>query len=102
MAKQMECATTNSKNYSEPDDEDVVLQAGQMISGELKLENYRPIQELERIKLDRNQTLKTSQFSSPQEKAMAENHQRHTNGWIDTAKDALCLAIEFGGLGKTR
>jgi hypothetical protein len=40
MAKQMECVTTNSKNYNAPDDEDVVLHAGQMISGELKLENY--------------------------------------------------------------
>ncbi len=98
----MECATTNSKNYPEPADEDVVLHAGQMISGELKLENYRPIQELERIKLDTDQTLKTAHFSSPQEKAIAENRQRNTNCWIDTAKDALCLAINVGGLGKTQ
>jgi hypothetical protein len=52
--------------------------------------------------LDRDQTLKTAYFLSPQEKAMAENLQRHTNGWIDTAKDALCVAINVGGLGKTQ
>ncbi len=101
MAKQMECARANSKNYSEPDDEDVVSYAGQMISGELKIENYRPIQELERIKLDRDQTLKTVHFSSTQEKAMAENLQRHTNGWIDTAKDVLRVSINISGLGRT-
>ncbi len=50
----MECATTNSKNYHEPDDKDVVLHAEQMISGPLKLEDYRPIKELARIKLDRD------------------------------------------------
>ncbi len=50
----MEYATTNSKNYSEPDDEDVVLHADQKTSGALKLEDYRPIKELARIKLDRD------------------------------------------------
>jgi len=71
----MECATTNSKNYSKSDDEDAVLHPEQTISGELKLEYYRPIKELARIKLDRDQTLKAAHFSSAPEKETAENLQ---------------------------
>ncbi len=102
MAAQMEVSTTNSINYLEPDDEDESLHAQQLVSGALKLDNYRPIQELERIKFDSSQTLEMTHFSTPYERLMAESLHRNTNGWIDTAKDVLCVAIDVSGLGKVK
>jgi hypothetical protein len=102
MATRMEVPTTNSMNYLEPDGEDESLHAQQLVSGVLKLDNYRPVRELERIKFDSSQALEMTQFSTPYEKTMAERLHRNTNGWIDTAKDVLCVAIDVNGLGNIK
>ena len=69
--------------------------------GILTIEDYKPVQELERIKLAGDQALVSTHFSTPHEKMLAECVQRNTRGWIDTAKDTLNLAVNMYGLGKT-
>ncbi|CAF1149183.1 unnamed protein product [Rotaria sp. Silwood1] len=101
MAKQVKFATTDSVKYSEADDERVNFDAQQLVNGELKLENYQPIRELEKIKFEGDQAIQMTNFSTPQEKKMAESLQRNTNGWIDTAKDVLTAVIDVGGLVQT-
>ncbi len=96
----MKFSTADSMNYPEPDDENAIFDAQQLVNGALKLDNYRPIRELEKIKFDSDQTLQLTHFSTLNEKTMAESLQRNTNAWIDTAKDVLCVVIDIAGLGK--
>jgi hypothetical protein len=100
MATQMKFNTTDLMNYPEPDDENAIFDAQQLVNGALKLDNYGPIRQLEKIKADNDHTLQLTHFSTSNEKTMAESLQRNTNAWIDTAKDVLCVAINVAGLGK--
>ncbi len=96
----MKFNTTDSMNYPEPDDENAIFDAQQLVNGALKLDNYPPIQKLEKIKADSDRALQLTHFSTSYEKTMAESLQRNTNAWIDTAKDVLCVVIDVAGLGK--
>lgn len=96
----MKSTISEARNYLEPDDGDISSAAQQLVHGALKLEDYRPIRELERIKSTGDQALQSAHFSTNNEKKMAESLQHNTNGWIDTAKDTLSVAVNFAGLGK--
>ncbi|CAF2642657.1 unnamed protein product [Rotaria sp. Silwood2] len=71
-------------NYPKADDKHATFDAQQLLSGELKSEDYQPVRELERIK-----------------KANVETLQHKTNGWIDTAKAVLTAVIDVSGLMQT-
>ena len=98
----MQHTTMDQINYNglSDDDDDIKSAATQLACGMLKLDDYQPIRELERIRSESNQALETTQFSTSREKELAETVQRNTNGWIDTAKDTLYIAVNFAGLGK--
>ena len=100
MAQQKECSKTDPTNYREPENNDVGLHVQQLLSGTLQIDQCAPIRDLERIKIDGNQALVNSHFSTPQEKKMAERLQRNTDGWIDTAKDVTIVAVDVVGLSK--
>ncbi len=100
MATQMKFNSRDSMNYLEPDDEEVVSDAQQLMNGALTIENYRPIRELDRIRSNSDRILEMTHFSTPQERRMAESLQRNTNAWIDTGRDVLSVAIDVTGLGK--
>ena len=99
MATELQQPTADTRNYLEPDDEDGASCAQQLVNGVLQLDNYRPILDLEKIKADGDRALTTANFSSLQEKKLADSLQRNTNAWIATAKDGLSVAIDVSGLG---
>ena len=100
MTTQKESSATNPTDYREPENDDVQLDAHQLLSGTLQIDQYTPIRELERIKTDSHEALVNSHFSTPQEKKTAETVHRNTVGWIDTAKDVLTVGVDLVGLGK--
>ena len=99
MAARNDLVATDARNYREPSDEDLDASVQQLVNGALTLENYAPIRKLERIQQENNQALARTDFSSQNEKRLAESLQRNTNGWIETAKDALDVAVNLAGLG---
>ena len=86
MAARSDLVATDARNYREPSDEDLAASVQQLVDGALTLENYAPIRKLERIQQENNQALARTDFSSQNEKRLAESLQRNTNGWIETAK----------------
>lgn len=97
---QKERSSTDPINYRQPEDNNVEFDAQQLLSGELQIEQFFPLQELERMKTEGQQALINSHFSTPHERKTAELVQRNTDGWIDTAKDVLTVGVEMVGLGK--
>ena len=102
MATQTKSMMTDARNYLEPNDQDISSVAQQLVNGALKLEDYQPIRELERIKSDGDQALQSAHFSTDSEKKMAESLQRNTNGWIDTAKDVVTVVVDVASIGKIK
>ena len=102
MATCNKSTSIGSVNYLEPDNERISSDAHQLASGTLKLDDYPPIRELERLKSDGDRALQSAHFPTPREKQLAEGLQRNTNGWIDTAKDVLSVAVDVNGLGKIK
>ena len=99
MAARNDLVAADARNYREPNDEDLAASVQQLVNGALTFENYAPIRELEKIQQRDNQALASTDFSSQNEKRLAESLQRNTNGWIETAKDALGVAVNLAGLG---
>lgn len=95
----METNTVVHRDYREPSDENVTDSVQQLVNGGLKLENYQPIRDLEKIKQETSRQLESTHFSTNLEKQLAETVQRNTIASIDTAKDALDVAVNIAGLG---
>lgn len=103
MATQYQPTSNSSVNYLEPDNnEEASSEAFQLANGTLKLDDYPPMRELERFKSDGDRALQSAHFSTPREKQMAARIQRNTDGWIDNAKDVLCVVTDVAGLGKIK
>ena len=99
MTTQLNSTPGKVSNYLELNEEDVAICAHQLVNDELALDNFHPIRELGKLKVDGDRALETALFSSPDEKNLAIGLQRNTNAWIDTAKDSLSVAIDVNGLG---
>lgn len=100
MAETLEPSSGNLVSYRESEDENTTSLVQQLVNGSLQIDDYPPIRELKRIRLETNQALELKHFSTPHDRQLAETIQYNINGWIDTATDTLIAFVNFVGLSK--
>ena len=101
MAGQIVSSVTNSMNYLLPyGDISVAADVQRLLSGELRLDDFGPLQELERIRVEGNEAYERTHFSNAENGREAEYAQGQINSWVNTARWCLTAVIHFYTAGK--